>query len=195
MYAPLWCKSNFSFLEGASDPAELIEQAGHLGLRSIAVTDRDGLYGVVQAHTAAREKGLHLIVGAEMTVADPGVVLSGQIRAGSQPAGSDQEFFEIWEPGAMLETNHIPAGFETEDARHRPAANLRRGSAVANRFQSRLHEHAVDDQVGRALALLLILEVDLVVAGPGELDVVLGEVRSLGLLVIVAGGDILLASL
>ena len=47
VYAPLWCKSNFSFLEGASDPAELIEQAGHLGLRSIAVTDRDGLYGVV----------------------------------------------------------------------------------------------------------------------------------------------------
>ncbi|MGD8816219.1 MAG: PHP domain-containing protein, partial [Acidobacteriota bacterium] len=64
MYAPLWCKSNFSFLEGASDPGELIEQAGHVGLRSIAVTDRDGLYGIVQAHVAAREKGLHLIVGA-----------------------------------------------------------------------------------------------------------------------------------
>ena len=85
VYAPLWCKSNFSFLEGASDPAELIEQAGHLGLRSIAVTDRDGLYGVVQAHLAAREKGLRLIVGAEMTVAHPGVSLVGQIRAGSRP--------------------------------------------------------------------------------------------------------------
>ena len=71
VYASLWCKSNFSFLEGASDPAELIEQAGHLGLRSIAITDRDGLYGVVQAHTAARQKGIHLIVGAEMTVVDP----------------------------------------------------------------------------------------------------------------------------
>ena len=94
MYAPLWCKSNFSFLEGASDPAELIEQAGHLGLRSIAMTDRDSLYGVVQAHTAAREKGLHLIVGAEMTVADPGVVLPDQIRAGSRPTAK---------PGAQTE--------------------------------------------------------------------------------------------
>ena len=78
-------QEQFSFLEGASDPAELIEQAGHLGLRSIAVTDRDGLYGVVQAHLAAREKGLHLIVGAEMTVVHPGVSLVGQICAGSQP--------------------------------------------------------------------------------------------------------------
>jgi len=93
VYAPLWCKSNFSFLEGASDPAELIEQAGHLGLRSIAITDRDGLYGVVQAHVAAREKGIRLIVGAEMTVANPGVVLSGTIRAGSQPTSK---------PGAQL---------------------------------------------------------------------------------------------
>ena len=48
-YVPLWCKSNFSFLEGASDPAELIEEARHLGLRSIAITDRDGVYGIVQA--------------------------------------------------------------------------------------------------------------------------------------------------
>jgi len=39
----------------------------------------------VQAHVAAREKGLHLIVGAEMTVADPGVALPGHIRAGSRP--------------------------------------------------------------------------------------------------------------
>jgi len=85
VYAPLWCKSNFSFLEGASDPAELIEQAAHVGLRSIAITDRDGLYGVVQAHTAARENGLHLIIGAEMTVVDPGAVLPDRIRAGSQP--------------------------------------------------------------------------------------------------------------
>jgi len=94
VYAPLWCKSNFSFLEGASDPAELIEQAAHLGLRSIGVTDRDGVYGVVQAHTAARDKGLHLIVGAEMTVADPGVVLRGHIRAGSEPTAK---------PGKQLE--------------------------------------------------------------------------------------------
>ena len=42
VYAPLWCKSNFSFLEGASHAEELVEEAHRLGLRSIALTDRDG---------------------------------------------------------------------------------------------------------------------------------------------------------
>ena len=69
-YAPLWCKSNFSFLEGASDPVELVEECRHLGIRSLAVTDRDGVQGIVQAHVAAREQGVHLIVGSEVTVKD-----------------------------------------------------------------------------------------------------------------------------
>ena len=68
IYVPLWCKSNFSFLDAASDPAELVEEARHLGLRSLALSDRDGVYGIVQAHLAAKEKGLHLIVGSEVTV-------------------------------------------------------------------------------------------------------------------------------
>ena len=41
-YVPLFCKSNFSFLEGASHPDELIEEAQSLGLRTLAITDRDG---------------------------------------------------------------------------------------------------------------------------------------------------------
>ena len=69
-YAPLWCKSNFSFLEGASHPDELVEEAAHLGLRSLALTDRDGVYGVVRAHVKARELGVHLIIGSEITVDD-----------------------------------------------------------------------------------------------------------------------------
>ena len=70
-YVPLWCKSNFSFLEGASHPEELVEQAHTHGLRSLALTDRDGIYGVVRAHVKAQELGVHLIVGAEVTVRDP----------------------------------------------------------------------------------------------------------------------------
>ena len=57
-YVPLWCKSNFSFLEGASHPDELIEEAYRLGLPALAVTDRDGVYGIVRAHVKARELGL-----------------------------------------------------------------------------------------------------------------------------------------
>ena len=54
-YAPLWCKSNFSFLEGASHPEELVEEAHRLGMTAVALTDRDGVYGVVEAHQKARE--------------------------------------------------------------------------------------------------------------------------------------------
>ena len=67
-YVPLWCKSNYSFLEGASHPEELIEQAHALGLGAIALTDRDGVHGVVRAHMKARELGVHLLIGAELTV-------------------------------------------------------------------------------------------------------------------------------
>ena len=69
-YAPLWCKSNYSFLEGASHPAELVEEAHHLGLRALALTDRNGLYGIVRAHVAARELGVKLLLGATVDVAD-----------------------------------------------------------------------------------------------------------------------------
>ena len=69
-YVPLWCKSNFSFLEGASHPDELVERAHALGLPALALTDRDGVHGVVRAHVKARELGVSLIVGAEVTVGD-----------------------------------------------------------------------------------------------------------------------------
>ena len=42
LYVPVWCKSNFSFLEGASHPDELVEEAYRLGLPAIVLTDREG---------------------------------------------------------------------------------------------------------------------------------------------------------
>jgi error-prone DNA polymerase len=74
-YIPLWCKSNFSFLEGASHPDELIEEAQRLGLPALALTDRDGVYGIVRAFVKARELGLHLIIGAQVTVEDESVII------------------------------------------------------------------------------------------------------------------------
>ncbi|MFP2910196.1 PHP domain-containing protein, partial [Pyxidicoccus sp. 3LFB2] len=75
-YAELVCRSNFSFLRGASHPEELVATAARLGLRSLALTDADGLYGVVKAHLAAKEHGLKLILGAELTLEDaPPVVV------------------------------------------------------------------------------------------------------------------------
>ncbi|MDA1093581.1 MAG: error-prone DNA polymerase [Acidobacteria bacterium] len=82
-YTPVWCKSNYSFLEGASHPEELVEQAHTLGLSSLAVTDRDGVYGIVRAHVRARELGLHLIHGAQMTLTtNSQVVLLATNRVG-----------------------------------------------------------------------------------------------------------------
>ena len=76
-YAPLWCKSNFSFLEGASHAEELVEEAHRLGLRSIAITDRDGVYGLVRAFTKAKELGIQVVCGAQLTVAPPSARLAG----------------------------------------------------------------------------------------------------------------------
>jgi len=82
-YTPLWCKSHFSFLEGASHPEELVEEAHRLGLKALALTDRDGVYGIVRAHVKAREFGLHLIVGAQITLADHSIlILLAQDRDG-----------------------------------------------------------------------------------------------------------------
>src|SRR5437667_479996 len=82
-YVPLWCKSNFSFLEGASHPDELVDEAYRLGLPALALTDRDGLYGIVRAHVKTRESGLKLIVGSQVSIDDGSViVLLVQDRAG-----------------------------------------------------------------------------------------------------------------
>ena len=82
-YVPLWCKSNFSFLEGASHPEELVETAHRWELPALAITDRDGVYGIVRAHVKARELGLPLIIGAEITVEDgSALILLAQNREG-----------------------------------------------------------------------------------------------------------------
>jgi error-prone DNA polymerase len=67
-YAELHCWSNFSFLEGASHPEELVERGLALGLTALALTDRDGLYGQVRFAKTARTLNLGTIVGAELTL-------------------------------------------------------------------------------------------------------------------------------
>src|ERR1700740_2270372 len=67
-YAELHCHSNFSFLDGASHPEELAEEAVRLGLAALAVTDHDGFYGVVRFAEAARVVDLPTVFGAELTL-------------------------------------------------------------------------------------------------------------------------------
>jgi len=63
-YAELHCRSNFSFLQGASHPDELVARAAGLGYSALAITDECSLAGVVRAHMEARRHALQLIVGA-----------------------------------------------------------------------------------------------------------------------------------
>jgi error-prone DNA polymerase len=67
-YVPLWCKSHYSFLEGAGSPQELVAAAEALELPALALTDRDGLYGAVRAHLEAKKRGVKLIVGSQITL-------------------------------------------------------------------------------------------------------------------------------
>ncbi len=95
-YAELHCHSNFSFLDGASHPEELAEEAARLGLEALALTDHDGFYGVVRFAEAAKAVGVPTVFGAELTLSDarsPAGSRQGQ-PAGSrqdQPAGSRQD--------------------------------------------------------------------------------------------------------
>ncbi len=69
-YAELQVTTNFSFLEGASHPHELVVRAAELGLSAIAITDRNSLAGIVRAHLAARELDVKLIIGCRLTFMD-----------------------------------------------------------------------------------------------------------------------------
>ena len=71
-YAELHCHTNFSFLDGASHPEQLAEEAARLGLDALAITDHDGLYGVVRFAEAARAVGLPTVFGAEITLSHEG---------------------------------------------------------------------------------------------------------------------------
>src|SRR3954454_2747742 len=70
-YAELHCHTNFSFLDGASHAEELVEEAVRLGLEALAVTDHDGMYGVVRFAQAAHAVGMPTVFGAELTLELP----------------------------------------------------------------------------------------------------------------------------
>jgi len=71
-YAELHAHSGFSFLDGSSDPEELVAEAVRLELSALALTDHNGFYGVVRFAEAARALGLPTVFGAEVTLSPAG---------------------------------------------------------------------------------------------------------------------------
>ena len=121
-YAELHCHSNFSFLDGASHPEELAEEAARLGLAALAITDHDGFYGVVRFAEAARDVGLPTVFGAELTL---------ERRASSRTALADP-------PGEHLVVlAQGPVGYAAPGARDQRARSSRgRRARRARRWPS-----------------------------------------------------------
>ncbi len=71
-FAELYCRSNFSFLTGASHPEELVREAHALGYAAIAITDECSVAGAVRAHGAAHDLGIKLIIGSVFRAATTG---------------------------------------------------------------------------------------------------------------------------
>ena len=71
-YVELHAASAFSFLAGASQPETLIERAAELGMRAMALADRNGVYGVARFHTAAQKCDVRAHIGAEIAVSSFG---------------------------------------------------------------------------------------------------------------------------
>ena len=67
MYVELHARSAFSFLEGASTPEALIAACAAYGMPSMALLDRDGLYGAPRFYLAAKKAGLQAHIGAEVS--------------------------------------------------------------------------------------------------------------------------------
>src|SRR2546421_12262626 len=69
-YVELHCHSNFSLLDGASHPEDLVKRAAEMGMSALALTDHDALYGAVRFSQAAKQHGIRPLFGAELTLED-----------------------------------------------------------------------------------------------------------------------------
>ncbi|MFN2228866.1 MAG: DNA polymerase III subunit alpha, partial [Anaerolineae bacterium] len=82
-YVELHCHSYYSLLDGSSSPEALVERAAALGYPALALTDHNGLYGIVRFCRAAIDHGVKPIVGAEVTLDDGGhLTLLAETQAG-----------------------------------------------------------------------------------------------------------------
>ncbi|WP_278265010.1 error-prone DNA polymerase [Nocardia sp. AG03] len=89
-YAELHAHSAYSFLDGASQPEELVEEAVRLGLNALALTDHNGFYGTVRFAEAAREWGMPTVFGAELSLGTDAEAAPGRgdaVRRRSVPRG------------------------------------------------------------------------------------------------------------
>ena len=106
-YVELHCHTNFSLRDGASHPHELAKRAKELGMKALAVTDHDGLYGIVRFWKACQAEGIRPIFGLELSLTPgPSPTLAWSVERGawSEPPTADPSP----EPGSKPEPGSSP---------------------------------------------------------------------------------------
>ncbi|RZQ62852.1 error-prone DNA polymerase [Amycolatopsis suaedae] len=128
-YAELHCHSNFSFLDGASHPEQLVEEAARLELDALAITDHDGLYGVVRFAEAARELGISTVYGTELSLG-----LSGPQNGVADPEGEHLLLLAKEKPGYTALSRAITMGqlrgYDDADGRLSRAERAEKGRPI-----------------------------------------------------------------
>ena len=120
-YAELRSASAFSFLDGASEPEDLVEQAAKLGLPAVALLDANGVYGAPRFYRAAREAGIKALVGAEVVLGEATALPLGRGPLGLVPEP---------DPAAAPPLNK-PSGSWSTARRQAAAARQRRRSRLS----------------------------------------------------------------
>ncbi|MBG6058752.1 error-prone DNA polymerase [Cryobacterium sp. MP_M5] len=121
-YAELHAHSSFSFLDGASSPEQLLEQANRLGLTGLALTDHDGLYGVVRlAEAAESHPEVGTVFGAELSLG-----LSGPQNGIPDPEGTHLVVLARGQTGYHRLAGAITQAQLAGDKKGRPVYDLER---------------------------------------------------------------------
>ncbi len=126
-FAELHAHSSFSFLDGASQPEELVEEAARLGLEALALTDHDGLYGVVRFAEAARELNVRTVFGAELSLG-----LSGPQNGVADPEGTHLLVLARGQEGYRRLSREISAAHLAGGEKGKPRYDLDRLTAAAD---------------------------------------------------------------
>ena len=118
-YAELHAHSNFSFLDGASSPESLLEESTRLGLHALALTDHDGLYGIVRMAEAAEAYDIATVFGAELSLG-----LSKPQNGMPEPEGSHLVVLARKETGYHRLAAALTTGQLAGEEKGRPVYNL-----------------------------------------------------------------------
>ncbi len=163
-YVELRCRTAFSFLDGASLPEDLVDRAAVLEYDTIAVGDRDGVYGAPRTFAAARAAGVRALVGAELTLGDSRLyvlaidhggyrnlcrlITTGKLRAPKGSCALAWDDLEAHAEGLIALTGGGPGSLlgGADDARARESLGRLRRVFDDTRLYVEVHRHLDRDE-------------------------------------------------